>query len=105
MDRLASWLMVVSVILGTLLLLSALGQWTSGYGGLQNQVDNVGEEQTEMRQEMNVRFQQVENRFQTLEDRLTEEIRLSKKDIIVAISEHAHEEETGVVVFHTPPLQ
>ena len=99
MDRFYLVLMVVSVAFGALLLVSSLGQWTSGYGGLQNQVDNVskevdnlGEEQADMRQEMRESFRE-----------LREEIRISKGDVIAAISEHEHEEETGMVVFRSPP--
>ena len=98
MSTTASILAIVSAVATIIILLLVAGEWVSGYGGLQNRVDNVAEEQIEMRQEMREGFKELRESFKELGN----EVRTSKSEVITTIQEHEHDQDTGRVVFVAP---
>ena len=74
-----------------------VGGWFYSYGKLEARVDALAKDQAEMRQEMRNGFDRLDADIENLR----QEIRMSKAEIMAAISEHGHDDE-GKVVFRRP---
>ena len=84
----ALWLPVAGVVISTIILLSALGQWASGYGGLQNDVGNLNQDVEELqrdveflREEQAETRREINNSIQELQTELQAEIRALREDL------------------------
>ena len=62
-----------------------IGGWLYAFGALQSRVDNVSQDQAEMRQEMREGFDRLDADFKSFETILREEIRMSDKNILSAL--------------------
>ncbi len=94
---------IVSLITLALLVLT-VAVWFYSIGNLQARVDELARDQAEMRQEMRDGFDRVDVDLKELREELrltTEEVRVSRSEIIAAIQEHEHDDQ-GRVVFRRP---
>ena len=81
---------VVGLIVSVAILMLILGGWFTGYGGLKSDVAHLAANQENG-------FDRVDRELKAIHD----EIRMSKAEVIAAISDHEHDDQ-GKVFFRRP---